>query len=306
MIRGDGEANRSPMIRSMTGYGETQRTEDGVNYALEIRTVNHRYCKASIKLPDSVQFAEPMLDKLLRSRITRGSVTLNLRVRNKSETAAYDVNHQALASYAYALSKARLPDGVHATIDLATLSTLPGVCQMPEMDETSRLACAKSVCTMTEEVLEAVVGMREREGQALYDDLMEHCKKVGGQLSVIEERTPVVLREYHERLESRVEALLANGRFELDKDVIAREVALYADRCDISEEIVRLRAHVDHFVEICDSGEAVGRKLDFLSQEMLREANTIGSKSNDAAIARSVVELKSLIDRIKEQAQNAE
>lgn len=294
------------MICSMTGYGEAQRSEDGTHYALALRTVNSRYFKAGIKLPDSVQFVEPMVENLLRSRLSRGSATMTLRLRNETETAAYDVNRKALAAYANALTQVKLPDGVQATIDLASLSTLPGVCQMPEMDETQQARRATVICEMTAQVLDDLIGMRRREGQALYDDLLKHCNEVKEQLTLIMKRAPVVLQEYHERLGSRVEALLGSGRLELDRDSISREVALYAERCDISEEIVRLRAHLDHFVEICDADEPVGRKLDFLAQEMLREANTIGSKSNDAAIARAVIELKSLIDRIKEQVQNAE
>ena len=294
------------MICSMTGYGEAQRMEDGVQYALEIRTVNNRYLKAAIKVPDGVQFVEPMVDKLLRQRLVRGSVVFTLRLRNHTEKAAYDVNRDALARYADALTQVTLPEGVHATIDLAALSTLPGVCQMPEADRAERADQARIICEMTEQVLDDLVRMRQREGQALHDDLVDHCRKVTGQLAVITERAPVVLQEYHERLAARVEVLLGAGRLELDKDSISREVALYADRCDISEEIVRLRGHLAHCVEICGNSEPVGRKLDFLAQEMLREANTIGSKSNDAVIARAVVELKSLIDRIKEQTQNAE
>jgi len=290
----------------MTGFGDAQRVEKGVLYALEIRSVNNRYLNVSIKLPDSVQYVEPLIDKLLRRRLTRGSVAVNLRVRNQSETAAYDVNRSALAKYAGALAELRLPDEVAVTIDLAALSLLPGVCQAPELDESERQRRAVVICDMTEKVLDTVVDMRRREGRALSDDLLAICAGIRKQLSAIAERAPVVVEEYHQRLTTRVEALLGDGRFELDKDALAREVALYADRCSISEELVRLQAHLDHFAEIGETDDPVGRRLEFLSQEMLREANTIGSKSNDAAIARSVVELKTLIDRIKEQVQNVE
>lgn len=290
----------------MTGYGGVQRTVAGVEYAIEIRSVNNRYFKPVIRLPDGVQFAEAQVEKALRSRLVRGSVTVNLRMRNATATAAYDVNHEALSRYVESLTRVALPDGVRATIDLATLSSLPGVCQVPALDEAYRAEQAALILVMTESCLDHVVAMRQREGEALRDDLLRHCERLRAELDEIERRAPVVLNEYRDRLASRVEALMSNGTLELEADVLGREVALYADRSDISEEISRLRAHVDHFIEICDADEAVGRKLDFVAQEMLRETNTIGSKSADGQIARSVVEMKATIDRIKEQVQNAE
>ncbi len=294
------------MIVSMTGYGEVHRSDGGVEYALEIRSVNNRYLKSVIKLPESVQWAESAIEKLLRGRLTRGSVTVTLRRRNATATAAYEVNQAALSRYAAALATVELPDGVQATLDLATLTALPGVCQSHELTDTERESQIALITEMVETCLEQVVQMREREGKALHDDLVHHCAGLRETLDGVVEHAPTVVTEYRERLASRVESLMAAGRFELTVDSLAREVALYADRCDISEEISRLRAHLEHFVEICDAPTGVGRKLDFLAQEMLREANTIGSKSSDSQIARAVVEMKTGIDRIKEQVQNAE
>lgn len=294
------------MIVSMTGYGEVDRVVDGVEYALGLRSVNNRYFKATIKLPEGMQFAEAEVEKLVRGQLTRGSLVVNVRMRNATASAAYDVNHEALSRYAASLAKVALPHGVHATVDLAMLSSLPGVCQVPEVDEEHRLAQLRVISEMTRECLERLLTMRRREGQALHDDLIEQCTRLRTELDTVATRAPTVLVEYRDRLTTRVEALLSQQKFELQADSLNREVALYADRCDISEEITRLRAHVDHFMEICDAGDAVGRKLDFLAQEMLREANTIGSKSGDALIARSVIEMKTLIDRIKEQVQNVE
>lgn len=294
------------MISSMTGYGEVHRSVDGVAYALETKSVNNRYLKPIIKLPESVQFAECEIDKAVRARISRGSVSINLRVRNTTATAAHDVNEEALRHYAASLAKVELPNGLQATIDLATLSTLPGVCQAPVVDDDWKSAQLLVIKEMTEECIDQLVEMRGREGQVLHDDLLGHCARMGDLLDGVSKRAPVVVTEYQQRLTNRVQALMSDGSFQLEADSLSREVALFADRCDISEEIVRLRGHVDHFVETCDAEGAVGRKLDFLAQEMLREVNTIGSKSNDGEIARAVVELKSLVDRIKEQVQNAE
>lgn len=294
------------MIHSMTGHGEVQRCQDGVRYALEIRSVNNRYYKSMIRLPEDLQYLELEIDKLVRERVSRGSVTLNLRIRDDTALAAYDINHAALENYINALMRAKTADGTPATIDLATLSTLPGVCQIPEPDEAERARRQMVACEMATEAVGHLLVMREREGKALHDDLMRQCESLKVQLSVITERAPTVLQEYHERLASRVEELLSQSKLTLEEDALRREVAIYAERCDISEEIVRLHGHIDHFFELTERGEAVGRRLEFLAQEMLREANTIGSKSNDSVVARAVIELKAVIDRIREQVHNVE
>ncbi len=290
----------------MTGFGAEAATHNGVTFALEIRTVNHRYLKTSIKLPDTLQPLEPAIEKLASEKLRRGSVTIVLRIRDQSETAAFDINGRALAAYAAELGNVKLQEGVQPTIDLAALALLPGVCQMRELAETERKARESKVIELVSRVFDEVSVMRRREGETLMADIEEQCTVVRQQLKLIEERAPTVVQEYHARLASRVDALQGGGRLELDQDAIAREVAIYAERCDISEEIVRLRGHMDHMREVCEEGGAAGRKLDFLAQEMYREANTIGSKSNDGRIARFVVELKTRIDRIKEQVQNAE
>ena len=159
---------------------------------------------------------------------------------------------------------------------------------------------------LTNRGLDALMDMRRDEGRSLHDDLLGYCEAVRTRLASIASRAPGVIDEYRERLRSRVASLMQSGGFQLEADGLLREVAVFAERCDISEEITRMGSHLDQFVEVCGRDEQVGRTLDFLAQELLREANTIGSKSNDAAIARSVVEIKGLIDRLKEQVQNVE
>jgi uncharacterized protein (TIGR00255 family) len=294
------------MIHSMTGYGEAQYAEDGVSYALEIRTLNNRYFKASIKLPENLQYLEAEAEKLLRKRLQRGSVTMVLRVRNSSATAAYEINRPALEHYLRRLEQARLPAGVTATVDLGTLLALPGVCQPPEQAEAERERIWKVAGELIERALDMVVRMRRQEGEALRRDLIGHCDRIREEAGEIAQRAPKVIADYQAKLSERIAVLLSGGELPVDQDSLLREVALYADRCDISEEIARLTSHLDQFAGLCDSREHTGRKLDFLAQEMLREANTIGSKSNDAVIARHVVEIKGSIDRLKEQVQNVE
>jgi len=218
----------------MTGFGASQRHVAGVRYTLEMRSVNHRYFKASIKLPDGANFAEPAIESQLRQRLTRGSVTLTLRIRNEAATAACDINHRALAAYADALRQVDRSAGAAVTIDLATLATLPGVCQLPEMDDAAREARAGIIREMVNDALDRLLEMRRREGQSLHDDLVRLCDEARGQVQTIEERAPSVIEEYHQKLETRVERLLADGSVELDRDTLAREVAVYADRADIS------------------------------------------------------------------------
>ena len=294
------------MIHSMTGYGEAQHAEDGVNYALEIRTLNNRYFKTAIKLPENLQFLEAEAEKIIRQRLQRGSITMVLRLRNSSATAAYEINQAALDHYLDRIGRAHLPDGVTGTVDLGTLLALPGVCQPPEQDEAHRGRIWQVAEDLIDRALDMVIAMRRHEGEALQRDLIGHCDRIRQLAAEIAKRGPKVIADYQAKLRDRVGVLLSAGELQVDQDSLLREVALYADRCDISEEIARLTSHLDQFASLCDSTEHTGRKLDFLAQEMLREANTIGSKSNDSEIARHVVEIKGSIDRLKEQVQNVE
>lgn len=293
------------MIVSMTGYGAAQHTENGVCHALELRSVNNRYLKLSIKLPEHLQFAESDIDKLLRRRLARGTVSYTVRVRSDaSMLKAVDIT--ALQRYVDVLSQVQLPSGVQPVIDLATVASLPGVSDPPELDDEAKRRCVEVLSELTNRGLRALIDMRREEGRTLHDDLLGCSAAIRKHLALIAARAPGVIDEYRERLRTRVATLMQGGGFQLEADGLLREIAVFAERCDISEEISRLTSHLDQFAEVCDRDEQVGRTLDFLAQEMLREANTIGSKSNDAAIARNVVEIKGLIDRLKEQVQNVE
>ncbi len=292
------------MILSMTGYGEVQHTDDGVSYVLELRSLNNRYFKASIKLPELLSVFESEVEKLLRTRLSRGSITYNLRIRDIRPEAAQEINVAAVESYVKQLS--RLSTGAAVRIDLAAILALPGICQPPDLDEAERERQWKVLESMTLKAMDHLIEMRRIEGKALRDDLVSQCAQIRKHLAAIAERAPVVLKEYHQRLLNRANELLAESKLQLQLDDVKREVALYAERCDINEEISRLGSHLEQFERLCDSRELAGRKLDFLSQELLRETNTIGSKANDAVIAQHIVEIKGAIDRLKEQVQNVE
>ena len=294
------------MIRSMTGYGTTQRAVDGVSYSVELRSVNNRYLKLATKVPEWLTHTETLVEKLVRKRLSRGSVTCSLRVKSEEGTEIGTLNLPAIKRYVDQLGAIELPSGVSATLDLAVLAAMPGMCDMPTPDEQTRTSQAAFVQQLVSEALDGLVAMRTEEGRALHEDLKVCCEKIREELSGISQRAPVVITEYHEKLRNRVTTLLASGAFELEQDALMREVAVFADRCDISEELARLDSHLSQFLETCKRDEPVGRTLDFLTQELLREANTIASKSNDAAIARHTVEIKRQIDRLKEQVQNVE
>lgn len=293
------------MILSMTGFGSAERHERGVSYRAEIRSVNNRYFKASIKLPDMVACFEAVIEQRLRNRLGRGSVTFSLSIKDESPQAACDVNMAALQSYVERLAKLRV-DGATIQIDAAALMELPGVCQPRELTPDAMAAHQSLIEQLTDAAVDRLIEMRRQEGAALRRDMLEQCEKIRQLLGSIRERCPAVVDEYHKKLRTRVNMLLAQSQLELAQDDLVREVAIFADRCDVNEECARLDSHLEQFARLSDQPQEAGRKLDFLSQEMLREANTIGSKSNDTQIARLIVDIKALIDRIKEQVQNVE
>lgn len=293
------------MLQSMTGFGSASGAVDGVEYSVEIRSVNNRYFKPVIKLPDSWSAAEADIEKILRNRVSRGTVVLSLRMRVPEEQAAYQVNGRTLNSYVDQLRSLETEANPTIRIDLAGLLELPGVLEPPPMEEIVART-RDGVMNLIDQAIEGLLDMRQKEGQALKDDLLGHCNAVGDALDQIAQRSPGVVGEYYERLRQRVEQLTREAKLTLDEETLSREVALFADRSDISEEVSRLRTHLEQFAQACDSSEPAGRKMDFIAQEMLREANTIASKSNDSQIGRLVVEIKSGIDRIKEQVQNVE
>ena len=289
----------------MTGYGDAECTRDELSYALEIRSVNNRYFKLTTKLPDSMQFFEAEADKLLRVRLNRGSINYQLKIKSGDAGAGAQINIEALRAYAAQL-QVFVQEGLVDKIDLASLLSLPGVTGGCEIDAQTRAHMARVATELTEQAIEKVIAMRREEGLALGEDLLKQAAEIRGLAGETAKRAPQVVTAYQAKLKTRVDQLLADVKLEVEQDDLLREVAVFADRCDICEELTRLTSHLDQFEQLCNGNENVGRKLDFLAQEMLREVNTIGSKANDATIARNVVNMKSLIDRIKEQVQNVE
>jgi len=296
------------MIRSMTGFGSASTEVDGAHYVVEVRALNNKYFKSQIRLPDDLQSLEADLDRLLARRLNRGTVVLSIRMTDMSANAAVPINTEALQRYVDQLRTVKgLGDEPLVRIDLADLMTLPGVMVSETGEE--RIDAARSVLLrLVDTACDRLITMRIREGETLHDELTRHCKAIGEHLAVVFARVPQIVDLYQDRLRQRMESLLTEaGMMVRDEDLI-REVAIFAEKSDVAEEISRLKGHLAQFREIIDSSndDPAGRTLDFLSQEMLREANTIGSKCLDVDIARHIVEIKGAIDRIKEQVQNVE
>jgi uncharacterized protein (TIGR00255 family) len=294
------------MITSMTGYGSADGQLDGVCYSVEIKAVNNRYLKTIIKLPDNSTFLEDDVDKLLRQNLSRGTINYVLRLKEVSATALFEIDEGALRSILAKLRDVSSSIGFTGQIDLAGLLELPGVVRplLPDEEQTRRIK--DLVLGLSREAVDKLKVMRTAEGRFLEVDLRKHCEVMTQELEKIRQRSVSVVKDYANRLRRRVDELLAEAKLKLDEETLAREVAVLADRSDIAEEIARLDAHLQQFDRICKTDGQAGRRLDFLSQEMLREINTVASKAADAEIARSVVDIKCLIERLKEQIQNVE
>lgn len=290
----------------MTGHGAARLQQDGVVVTVEVRTVNNRYFKLSLRSTDGYASLESRIDELIRQSIRRGTVQLDLRIERETSAENYRLNEAVITSYYSQLRMFGISQGIETDVRFESLLALPGVVseqaasgQFADMDwpvisKAIRLA------------LDGLGKMRQDEGRAMAKDLDENCSSIGRELASIEKLAPRVVEAYRSRLTERLSKLLAEHGVSVQTADVVREVGLFAERSDISEEVVRLNSHLEQFREITNSPESNGRKLEFVTQEMFREANTIGSKSNDATIARHVIEIKTAIERIREMIQNVE
>lgn len=294
------------MVSSMTGFGQASAEADGVLYTVEIRSLNNRYLKTQLRLPDLAAFLEDDLDKLHRTHFHRGSISYFLRMKNVSGQALIELDEQTLRTYIERLHSL-IPAGIGPfRIDLSALLALPGIVQptTPDLDTMEKIR--KTVLELTMQAFEQLKESRREEGKLLAEDMRTNCSLIREKLNLIRQRKDAVVEEYYQRLSKRAAELLAQAQLEMDQALLAREVALFAERSDISEELIRLETHLSHFESCLDSQEPAGRRLDFIAQELLREANTIASKASDAQIAQYVIDIKCAVDRIKEQVQNIE
>jgi len=304
------------MLYSMTGFGAAVCKEENISVSVELKAVNNRYFKLSLRLTDGYAALEQRIESLLRSVIERGTINANVRIVSAKEDTGFQVNTAVLESYAQQLSEAgksfKNRYGVFAPFALERLALLPGVIVTDnENSETDNEAVGTLLDKTIREALDALQTMRKTEGESMAKDLTANLESLRQSISNITELAPRVAPLYRQRLKERIEKVMTEHGLSLgtvpttDGDFI-RELASYADRCDISEELVRFQSHLEQFTSAMQSQEGCGRKLDFLTQELFRETNTIGSKANDADITKHVVEIKTVIERIREMVQNVE
>ena len=294
------------MLLSMTGFGEARRQQEGLAVWVEVRTINSRYLKLSIRASDGYGSLESRIESLVRKRIRRGTILVNVRVDRARAPEDYRINVGVLDSYRQQLQGFESRWNLSQPISPESLLPLPGVVS----DDSTGSVDAGSDWPVIRETLETAIEslhqMRIEEGRVMAADLEANCRAMAAGLDEVERRAPLVVETYRARLRERLNKTLAEFDVTLDPADVLKEVGLFADRSDISEEIVRLRSHLEQFEATMQAAGSSGRKLEFLTQEMVREANTIGSKASDVEISQQVIEIKSALERIREMIQNVE
>jgi len=289
----------------MTGCGEGFADDQGVACRVEIRSVNHRHLKCSIRTREGFHLLEPRIEAIIRERIKRGSLQITLEVSGSAVPTGRRLDQDQLAAYLDDWEAFCDHRGITTPSTIDPLLGLPGVLLDAPPDASAVESTWPVIAAATKAAVSQLDTMRHAEGTALFTDLEQACVAIGELVEQIRTRVPEVVAEHRQRLLDRVAKVLETHQASLDDNDVIREVALIADRSDISEELVRLESHIEQFRSLLHD-TAPGRSLDFLAQELGREANTIGSKSVDVAIAHAVVDLKSQVERIREQAANIE
>jgi len=294
------------MIKSMTGFGRSEYSDGKRNIICEIRSVNHRYSDITVKMPRRYSFAEDKIKQTVKEKLVRGKVDVSINVENLTENdVVIKLNQLAAEQYYDNLKELKEQFGLSGEIDLSLMAGMPDVLKaVPDVDDEDELT--KAILVPVAEASANLEKMRAIEGARLADDLIKKGGTIKGILDQIEERSPLVVKDYMEKLRARIAELL-DGAAEIPEDRILTEAAIFADKCAIDEEITRLNSHLLQLKSILTGSEStVGKKLDFLVQEMNREANTIGSKANDITITNHMLNIKSEIEKIREQVQNIE
>jgi uncharacterized protein (TIGR00255 family) len=288
----------------MTGFGAAALESGGLALRAEVRAVNHRFLQLKLRLPQELGVLEHEVEELVRSRVERGAVSLSLYSTSRARNLPAAIDHAQAKRYMRELTQLAKELRQPNSVGLETLLGLPGVLQ-PQAAEADLGRARRALLAVVGRALDALDQMREAEGRALAKDLRRQAVHIAALEAQIHKRMPTVVKAHQEALGRRVAELLGSSQAVPAAD-LAREVALLADRLDVSEELARLKSHASQLDALLGKPGSVGRQLDFLSQEFLREANTIGSKCNDAPVAHLVVELKATIERLREQVQNVE
>ena len=293
-------------MRSMTGYGDAVSETPEFVLGIDIKAVNNRFLKISSKISDEVSFLQVDLDDAVRKRLARGSIFFALRFQPTTFSDLYQVNEDVVKKYVDTVKKLREELGSTEDVRLQDILTLPGAIKADDSVIPERAAVLPIALETMENALAKMIEMREHEGGNLREELRVRYENVGSLMGEVKKAAPQALEEHFRKLEERTRALLGEQKAGLDEGGVLREAALLAERSDISEEIARMDSHLEQFSETMESTEPVGRKLEFICQEMFRESNTMGSKAPGSEVGRFVVEIKAEVDRLKEQVLNVE
>ena len=292
------------MVRSMTGYGRHQQTVDGMDITVEIKSVNHRYFDFSSRTPRIYGFLDEKLKSYIQSRVARGKIECYVQVDNlENDSVVIEINHSLAKGYVNAFEELSRVYGIENNLTAGQLSRFNDVLLIRK-EEADEDKIWEAVKTVAEVAVDKFILMRQTEGEKLRDDICSRAQTILTKVEYVEERSPETVKEYSDKLLARMKDVL--GSVNVDETRILTEAAIYADKIAVAEETVRLRSHLEQLKAFFDSEEAIGRKLDFLVQEINREANTIGSKACDVEIARCVLDIKSEVEKIREQVQNIE
>ena len=291
------------MIKSMTGYGKANLEKNSRKYIIEIKSVNHRYMDISIKMPRALSYLEEIIKNEISKNIKRGKVDVFITFENNSiEGREIKINTELAKGYIKELRKLAKEENILSDIQVNDIARYPDVLTIQDSQDDEEIK--HEILEVVGKATENLVSMRKTEGEKIAKDLKERLELIQNKVNKVSKLSTGLIEEYVVKLEERVKQILKDQ--EIDKARLAQEVVIYADRCSIEEEITRLNSHIAQFNKLLNSDEAVGKKLDFIIQEMNRETNTIGSKANSLEITNSVIDMKTEIENLREQVQNIE
>ncbi len=297
------------MIRSMTGFGRAETKDETKTILVEVRSVNNKYLKTNIRIPESLAVFEDRIERLLKKELVRGTINLTIEYKSCAQQPKCIINKDILKEYHNIISEVRNEISSTQEITFDNLISLPGVLEFKKESENGSILNDdfwRELEQLIKLSVDSLKDMREDEGRNLRAEIEKWKNKISKLLDEIEAMAPKVVLEYSNRIQERVSSLLSGMENKIEKSDLNKEIAVFADRCDISEELGRLRSHIMLFDNVMDNEEPNGRKLEFIVQEMFREANTIASKANNATIIENTISVKTEIERIKEQVLNLE
>ena len=292
------------MIRSMTGYGKGSLNIEGREYQIEIKSVNHRYLDINIKMPRTLSYLEETVKKEISEKIKRGKIDVFITFENNSQEGRnIKINKELAKIYINQLKELAQEEKISTNIEVIDIAKFPDILTIKINDEDEKIK--NEIILTTKEATDKIVEMKSIEGQKIAQDLLARIEKIENKIEEISKKSTGLIEEYVVKLEKRIKEILKTE--EVDKARLAQEVVIYADKCSVEEEITRLKSHIYQFKNlIADNNETIGKKLDFIIQEMNRETNTIGSKANNLEITNGVIDIKTELEDIREQIQNIE